>query len=367
VAGREVPVISLADWISNSLPSDLDGRRFAAILGDRPSQYAKSPSIWNPTFKALGLDTVYVPLDVSHGSLGKVVDALRATARFVGGNVTVPYKVEIMSYLDRLDPLAESIGAVNTIARDRMGMLVGHNTDGQGAVDALTKPQPGQPVPFVESLAGARVLLLGAGGAARAVAFYLGRQIGSGGMWLSNRSADRAAELARHLRGAGISAEPLELGAISEVLREITLLVNATSVGQSGLRALADGNKTILEPYSPLAPVSAEVLPGSEPEAFRAWAQAASDGVIDNNRRSAQLLNRLPVSARCFDLVYSPQETTLLRQARLSGHLTLNGKTMNVCQAVAAFFTVMREELGCRGLDSGKTYERVVEVMYSVW
>ncbi len=360
-------MISLAEWIGNSLPPDLERLRFAAILGDQPSRYAKSPSIWNPVFRTFGIDATYVPLDVLAGRLGRVVEVLRDSPQFLGGNVTVPYKVEVMRYLDRLDPLAESIGAVNTIARGDRGALVGYNTDGQGAVDALLKPQPGQRAPFVESLGGARVLLLGAGGAARAVAFYLARQIGPGRMWIANRSADRAAELAERLRAAGMSAELLDLSAVSKVIDDVTLLVNATSVGQSGLRALPNGDKTILEPYSPLVPISIELVASSEPEALRVWAQAASEGIADNNRQSMELLSRLPVSAPCFDLVYSPVETTLLRQARMSGHRAMNGKAMNVCQAVVAFFTVMRDTLERRGLDTPATYERVLESMNSVW
>lgn len=360
-------MIGLDESIGNRLPSDLESRRFAAILGDQPSRYAKSPSIWNPVFRAFGCDAVYVPLDVLPGRLGKVVGALRGAPEFLGGNVTVPYKVEVIQYLDRLDPLAAAIGAVNTIARDERGGLVGYNTDGQGAIDALTKTHPDQPVPFVEALRGARVLLLGAGGAAYAVAFSLGQQLGSGRMWIANRSGERAVELVLRLRTAGVTAEPLEMDDLARVIDKVTLLVNATSVGQSGLRPLPNGEKTLLEPYSPLAPVSVEVVPGSESEALRTWARAASEGVADNNRRSLDLLSRLPVSARCFDLIYSPPETTLLRQARLSGHPTLNGRAMNVCQAVSGFFTVMRDELGRRGLDTPETYGRVLEVMNSVW
>jgi shikimate dehydrogenase len=173
------------------------------ILGDRPSQYAKSPAIWNSAFGALEINATYVPLDVPRDNLAQLVKTLRDIPEYVGGNVTVPYKVEILQYLDRLDPLAEAIGAVNTIVRGETGELVGYNTDGQGAVDALTKAQPRRPAPFMESLAGARVLLLGAGGAARAVAHYLSQQLGSGRLWIANRSHGRASELAMRLRGTG--------------------------------------------------------------------------------------------------------------------------------------------------------------------
>jgi shikimate dehydrogenase len=358
---------ALQKLISNPLETLPPETLFAGILGDRPSSYAKSPSIWNPAFRALGLAAVYVPLDVPGGSLGAVSDVLRETPEYVGGNVTVPYKVEVMRYLDRLDPLAESIGAVNTLARDETGALVGYNTDGQGALDALTEPQPGQPVPFVESLAGARILLLGAGGAARAVAFTLGRTLGSGRMWIANRNADRAAELAGCLRAAGVSVEPLELDALANVIGQVTLLINATSVGQSGLRPLPSGEATVLEPYSPVAPVPAVPVADQSPESLRSWVRAASRGITLNSQRSMELLAELPSSARCLDLVYSPLETTFLRHARLSGYPTMNGKAMSVCQAVAAFFIVMRLKLSARTGAAADRYARVQAEMYRAW
>lgn len=357
----------LQKLVSNTLNDLSSWTLFAGILGDRPSTYAKSPSIWNPAFKALELNALYVPFDVPEGSLEPMIDVLRETPAYVGGNVTVPYKVEVMRYLDRLDPLAESIGAVNTIARDETGALVGYNTDGQGALDALTKVHPSQSAPFVESLAGSHVLLLGAGGAACAVTFYIGQFLGSGQIWIANRSAQRAAELAARLRRGGVSAEAVDLDGLPRVIDSVTLLVNATSVGQSGVRPLSGNEKTILEPYSPLAPVEAVVVGGVEPQALRVWAASAATGIAENNRRSMELLTRLPVSSPCFDVIYSPLETTLLRQSRLSGHAILNGKSMNLCQAVSAFFMVMRDELENQGLDKLDAYARVFEVMSSAW
>lgn len=358
---------ALQKLVSNPLDKLSSGTLVAGIVGDHPSAYAKSPSIWNRVFEALEMDGAYLPFDVPEGSLGSVVDALRDTPEYVGGNVTVPYKVEIIRHLDRIDPLAESIGAVNTIARDETGALVGFNTDGQGLIDALTKPQPGQSTPFVDSLARARVLLLGAGGAARAAAVYLGKHIRSGRIWIVNRSADRAAELAGRLERAGVRAETLEAEALANVLGQVTLVINATSVGQSGWRLLPTGETTVLEPYSPLAPVPVVSVSEQSPESLRTWVLAACEGIAANNRRSLELLAQLPGPARCFDMVYSPLETMLLRHARLCGHPTMNGKTMNVCQAVEAFFIVMKRTLSSRARRAADQYETVRAEMYRAW
>ena len=177
----------LTALLSNQLPALSENAGLVGIIGDHPSAYAKSPLIWNPTFDALGINAMYLPFDVPAGHLRQVIGALRDIPTYLGGNVTVPYKIDVMAYLDRLDPLAEAIGAVNTIVRDEQGALIGYNTDGQGAIDTLTRLQPGKATPFVESLDGQRVLLIGAGGAARAVSFYLGRHIGTGRMWMTQK------------------------------------------------------------------------------------------------------------------------------------------------------------------------------------
>ena len=312
----------LTALLSNQLPALSENAGLVGIIGDHPSAYAKSPLIWNPTFDALGINAMYLPFDVPAGHLRQVIGALRDIPTYLGGNVTVPYKIDVMAYLDRLDPLAEAIGAVNTIVRDEQGALIGYNTDGQGAIDTLTRLQPGKATPFVESLDGQRVLLIGAGGAARAVSFYLGRHIGTGRMWIANRTDERSDELAGRLRMNGTSAAAITFDDFGSVIGEVTLLLNTTSIGQSGLRSLRGGQQTILEPYSPLAAFSVEAIATENPGGIRAWAASMFDDIVNNNRRSWELLTRLPVTARCFDVIYSPLETVLLQQARLSGHAT---------------------------------------------
>ena len=119
--------------VVNRLDAGADKReRFAGIIGDRPSQYAKSPSLWNAVFKALELDATYLAFDVDEPKLKGLCDALRGSERLLGCNVTVPYKVKILEYLDDLDPKARGIGAINTIVRTGDGRLIGYNTDGSG-------------------------------------------------------------------------------------------------------------------------------------------------------------------------------------------------------------------------------------------
>src|SRR3972149_6945661 len=108
--------------LSNRLdPAAQAHKWIAGIIGDRPSQYAKSPWLWNNTFTTLGLDGIFLPFDVEAAHLPSLLEVLRRSEQVVGFSVTVPHKVEIIKYLDELDPKARQIGAVNTVARTQDG------------------------------------------------------------------------------------------------------------------------------------------------------------------------------------------------------------------------------------------------------
>src|SRR3990172_12750501 len=170
---------SLQACIDNWLDRKAIGRkRIAGIIGDAPSHYAQSPSLWNAAFRDLKMKAVYLPFDVHLSRLPELTRALKQCDQVMGVNVTVPYKVKIMEFLDQLDEKAGQIGAVNTIVRTEDGELVGYNTDGKGFVNSIVTPQPGQKEPFVKSLNGTDVLIIGAGGSARAVAFHLSEVLG---------------------------------------------------------------------------------------------------------------------------------------------------------------------------------------------
>ncbi len=357
--------------LDNSLDSSASARPIVAgIIGDRPSLYAKSPLLWNAVFRDLGLDAAYLPFDVSAENLPRLVEALRGCATYVGGNVTVPYKVQVMDLLDEVDPLARQIGAVNTISRTRDGRLVGYNTDATGAVESLVRRMSWQECPFLKGLAGKRVLLVGAGGAGRAVAFAIAQQVGkTGAMWITNRSAERARELAEEVRRAYGVAQALSEDELSDKLADVDLVINASTRGQAGVRRLPGGLATCLEPYSPLAPANPATFQAdeqaTEADFYRAWYEASVEDIHANTKASANAILGSGRETAYFDLIYAPQETTLLRQARLSGRPTLNGKGMNIIQAVEAFVhRVMKPHLG-EAADGA--YERVSDAMAGVW
>jgi shikimate dehydrogenase len=160
--------------------------RLCGVIGD-PIEHTMSPAIHNAAFTQMGLDYVYVSFHVKEEELDKAIDGMRAL-NIRGLNVTIPHKVAVIPLLDELDPLAEKIGAVNTIANNN-GVLKGYNTDASGFLQALLERG-------IEPK-GEKVVMLGAGGASRAVSFSLVER--GVHLVILSRRLERAEELAGRL------------------------------------------------------------------------------------------------------------------------------------------------------------------------
>ena len=244
------------------------------------------PVAGNPTqfmmegaFAAAGLDWRYLTLEVPAAKLADAIRGMRAMG-FKGANFTIPHKVAVLEYLDELSPAAELMGAVNCVNRvgDR---LVGENTDGKGFVQSLR--ETGDP-------AGKKVVILGAGGAARAIAVELGLA-GVSDITIVNRAAARGEELATLLRDRiKIQAQYAPLAGEYSIPPDAAIFINATSIG------LGDAKARV-----PIAPASLR------PELIVA------------------------------DVIFNPPETWLIRTAADRGCRTLDGLGMLVNQAVIAF------------------------------
>lgn len=273
----------------------MDGAPAKVVLLAHPAGHSLSPSMHNAAFEAAGLEARYEAEDVPPARLPAAVARL-AAAPYLGANVSVPHKEAVLELLDELTPPARSIGAVNTIVR-RGENLVGHNTDGAGFLRALGElrgvTQPEVEAPQAADLGGATCLVLGAGGAARAVVHAL---LGAGAhVLVCNRNADRAARLVRDMAGSdGEGPEVAEEPAA--VLPRTDLLVNTTSVGMHGGP----------DPHG---------LPLIQP----------------------RQLNSLPGGALVIDLVYRPALTPLLAAAKARGLAHQNGLPMLVWQGALAF------------------------------
>jgi shikimate dehydrogenase len=256
------------------------GTKLIAIIGD-PVEHSLSPAMHNAAFDALDLDYVYMALRVPSGALEGAIATARVL-KMAGMNVTHPHKIKIQSLLDKLDKSAELVGAVNTVKNDR-GKLIGYNTDGAGAVRAL-KSEAGE-------LAGRRVLLLGAGGAARAIAFSLVKE--GAELNIANRTTPRAKELTAAIRksiGTNVGLINLNRKELSETIKNTDIIINATTIGMH-----PNVNHTLLT------------------------ADLMHKGLIVN------------------DIVYEPLQTRLLTEAKKAGARTVTGLGMLIHQAALSF------------------------------
>ena len=262
---------------------DITGKtKICGLIGD-PVEHSMSPVMHNTAYKKLGLDYVYLPFRVEPEQLEAAVDGLRAL-NVCGFNVTIPHKVTVIPLLDGLDPIAEKIGAVNTVVNTD-GELRGYNTDAAGFLRALLD---GGVEPD-----GKNVVVIGAGGAARAVTYILAERDINLAILNRREELDWAEDIAELLvEDFSKPVHVLELldECLAEVMPEADILVNATSVGMS--------------PHDDKSPVPAKFL-----------------------RKDLAV----------FDVVYNPIDTRLLTEARAAGASTISGIDMLVWQGALAF------------------------------
>lgn len=247
------------------------------VIGD-PVLHSKSPLIQNTMIRALGLDYEYVCQPVKREELSSWLDRVRVED-WAGFNATMPHKEALVPYMDELDEDAKLYGAVNTVCH-RNGKLYGFNTDGGGFARALAMAN----IP----IKGTRFVLLGAGGAAKAVTLKLVQQ-GAEKVVICNRTIEKAAALASHapeiMSASGFS--PAELAAVCS---DCDVLINCTNLGMAGSPAF-------------------ECL---------------------------DFLDALPSGVPVCDLIYHPLETALLTRAKVQGHPIMNGLPLLIHQAILA-------------------------------
>jgi len=184
--------------------------KICCLIGD-PVEHSLSPLIHNAGYQALGINYAYVSFRVS--DIKRAIEGIRGLG-IRGASVTIPHKIKALKYLDKIDPPAEKIGAINTIVNDD-GVLTGYNTDGDGALQALEE---------VATLKGKKVVLIGGGGAALAIA--CGLKAKGVKVVVLNRTEEKAGKLAEKVNAEGSGG----LNKLSEI-SSADILINATSVG----------------------------------------------------------------------------------------------------------------------------------------
>ncbi len=261
---------------------DIDAQtQFCGVIGN-PVEHSLSPAIHNAAFRKLGLNFVYLAWRVE--SIGDAVKGLRALGNFRGASVTIPHKVAAMPFMDEIDPTARHIGAINTIVSDN-GKLIGSNTDATGALRALREGRA--------PLQGEAVVMLGSGGAARAIAFALAAESGIRRLHILGIEEQERRTLALDVKnrtGLNVDDAFLDQDSLTRVLPEARVLIHCTPIGMA-----PKVGKSCVPP-----------------------ALLHSDLVV-------------------MDIVYNPRETQLLSDAKAAGCRTIPGLEMFLYQAVAQF------------------------------
>ena len=278
--------------ISDLIENDIDFEKlglYAAIIGESPSKGARSPLLWNAAFKAHGLNQSMIAFDVNQKNIIQLLDELNDDKKFIGGAVAVPYKETIAQWLgEKTTPEAKKIGAVNCMFRGDNGQLMGTNTDGEAA--RITYEDK------FGLLNGKSIVILGAGGAGKAVIAYFKAAIENSDITVISRAQNDK----EYTDKIGVKWSPWDK--MDNSLESVDVLVNCSSIGF--------GKQ---ENESPL-----------------------NDKQLDNLSKNTSV----------FDIIYQPEESVLLSRGRKRGITTLNGLNMNLEQAIIAYKYTAQEPKG---------------------
>ncbi|MDD6286443.1 shikimate dehydrogenase [Candidatus Methanosphaera massiliense] len=250
------------------------------VIG-HPIEHSFSPPMHNNAYKLMNMDYKYVPFHVQPENIEHVIIAAK-TLNIQGLNVTIPYKTEIIPYLDQIDETARKINAVNTISF-KDGIAKGYNTDGMGAVKSIKE---------YTSLKDKNVLVIGAGGASKAITFTLiNEDINT--LTIANRSKDNASKLISNLRNQTnfMNISYQDIKDTNEIISEMDIIINTTPIGMYP-------NHNVEPPIE---------------------------------------VNNIVAEQTVMDIIYNPLETELLKQAKLRGAQTIPGTKMLINQGITAF------------------------------
>ena len=246
-----------------------------------PIEHSMSPIMHNAAIRELNLDYIYLAFNILPTNLNYAVKGIR-TFNIIGINVTLPFKQKIMRYLDEIEPLAKKIGAINTIKNDN-GYLIGKNTDAEGGIKALLNAG--------YTISGRNILLLGAGGAARALTYIMAIHVNK--IVIVNRNEKRASKLSNEIKsnfGINIEAKKMINNVLKDESKKADIIINTTPIG--------------MFPNMDNTPIPTEFL--------------HKDLIV-------------------YDIVYNPLETKLIKDANEIGCKTLRGIDMLVNQGALAF------------------------------
>ena len=247
-----------------------------AVIGD-PIDHSLSPNIHNAAFRHSKLDHTYIAYKIPAGELAAGIEALKAI-KIAGFNVTIPHKIEMMKFLDEMDTTCKVIGAVNTVLNEN-GKLKGYNTDMIGFLDPIKKKN--------FTIKNSQVLLLGAGGAARAIITAMIKEKASK-ISIVNRTQENANKLADFAKKIGGNVDTISIHEANKLITDYKFIINSTSIGMRN------------EP----SPISTE--------------NTGKNSIV-------------------YDIVYQPINTDLIKKSKENGATIIYGYEMLLSQAACSF------------------------------
>ncbi len=247
-----------------------------AVIGD-PIDHSLSPNIHNAAFRHSKLDHTYIAYKIPAGELAAGIEALKAI-KIAGFNVTIPHKIEMMKFLDEMDTTCKVIGAVNTVLNEN-GKLKGYNTDMIGFLDPIKKKNL--------TIKNSQVLLLGAGGAARAIITAMIKEKASK-ISIVNRTQENANKLADFAKKIGGNVDTISMQEANKLITDYKFIINSTSIGMRN------------EP----SPISTENI--------------GKNSIV-------------------YDIVYQPINTDLIKKSKENGATIIYGYEMLLSQAACSF------------------------------
>lgn len=251
------------------------GKSFA-VIGD-PIDHSLSPNIHSAAFRELNLDCSYIAYRIPKDELEEGIEGLKEI-KINGFNVTIPHKIEMMKYLDKIDESCSLIGAVNTVSNEN-GILKGYNTDMDGFIEPFKKKDL--------KIEGKKILLIGAGGAARAIVAGIAKEKAKN-ITIANRTTSKAEELLEFAKLIGLDGNISTIKEAEKTIKDFDIIINATSIGLKN------------EP----SPISLEEI----------------------NENSI-----------VYDIVYMPMNTDFIKKAKEKGAIVIFGYEMLLGQATRAF------------------------------
>ena len=286
----------------------------ALIEHDYPG---KTPAMWNAAYKHFGVDSAVAMMVGDPAKASDILLTLKNDPKYIGGGCGVGFKDVAINDVDTLDPLAEAIGAINLIEKLPSGELKGWNTDGIGYAQSLEELL----VREGKTLNNAKVVLIGAGGTANAIAFALAEK--GAKIVIINRTVARAEELAERINARQGTKVAVAFGedALSLEALDADVFINVSTKGASG----------DFTEYSALAPAKLPATP---------------ENIAENLEKSKEVMRKLRLSTILSDVVLRNEPTPFLKQAEEGGFVTLIGVPMVINQGVEAFLILHGDEIG---------------------